>query len=118
MKKITILIIFFFVVCLVVWLPAGLQKGQVERIPQKKVIKLQSDDLQAKVDKLEKELELLKKVIKIRGPNVDIQAAGTVKIRASNITVEAAANAQFKGTNVTVHSVGANTIKGKPVLIN
>ena len=118
MKKIAIMIIFFLIVCLAVWLPAGLQKGQVERIPQKKVIKLQSDDLQAKVDKLEKELELLKKVKKIRGPNVDIQAAGTVKIRASNITVEAAANAQFKGTNVTVHSVGANTIKGKPVLIN
>jgi len=118
MKKITIMIIFFLIVCLVVWLPAGLQKGQVERIPQKKVIKLQSDDLQAKVNQLERELELLKKVIKIRGPNVDIQAAGAVKISATNITVEAAANAQFKGTNVTVQSAGANTIKGKPVLIN
>jgi hypothetical protein len=118
MKKITIMIIFFLIVCLVVWLPAGLQKSQVERIPQKKVIKLQSDDLQAKVNQLERELELLKKVIKIRGPNVDIQAAGAVKIRATNITVEAAANAQFKGTNVTVQSAGANTIKGKPVLIN
>jgi len=82
------------------------------------VIKLQGDDLQAKVDKLEKELELLKKVIKIRGADVDIQAAGNVKIRALNITVEAVTNAQFKGTKVTVQSVGANTIKGMPVLIN
>ena len=118
MKKITIMIIFFLIVCLVVWLPAGLQKGQVERIPQKKVIKLQADDLQAKVDKLEKELELLKKVIKIRGHDVDIQAAGTVKIHASNISVEAVANAQFKGTKVTVQSSAANTIKGMPVIIN
>jgi hypothetical protein len=118
MKKITVLIIFFLIVCLVVWLPAGLQKDQVKQIPQKKVVKLQSDDLQAKVDKLEKELELLKKVIKIRGPDVGIQAAGTVKIRASNITVEAAANAQFKGAMVTVQAAGVNTIKGKQVLIN
>ena len=118
MKKITIMIIFFLIVCLVVWLPAGLQKGQVERIPQKKVIKLQDDDLQARVEKLEKELELLRKVIKIRGPDVDIQAAGTVKIRASNITVEAVANAQFKGAMVTVQAAGVNTIKGLSVLIN
>ena len=82
MKKIAIMIIFFLIVCLAVWLPAELQKGQIERTPQKKVLKLQDDDLQARVDKLEKELELLKKVIKIRGPDVDIQAAGTVKIRA------------------------------------
>jgi len=118
MKKIAIMIIFFLIVCLAVWLPAELQKGQIERIPQKNVLKLQGDDLQARVDKLEKELELLKKVIKIRGPNVDIQAVGNVKIRALNITVEAVTNAQFKGANVTVQSSGANTIKGMPVLIN
>ncbi len=118
MKKIAIMIIFFLIVCLAAWLPAELQKGQIERIPQKKVLKLQGDDLQAKVDKLEKELELLKKVIKIRGPNVDIQAAGTVKIRASIILVEAAASAELKGATVTVQSVQANIIKGKPVLIN
>jgi len=118
MKRITIVIIFFLSVCLVVWLPAGLQKDQVKRIPQKKVAKLQRDDLQEKVDKLEKELELLKKVIKIRGPNVDIQAAGNVKIRATNITVEAAANAQFKGAMVTVQAAVVNTIKGAQVLIN
>ncbi len=118
MKKITIMIIFFLIVCLAVWLPAELQKGQIERIPQKKVLKLQGDDLRAKVDKLEKELELLKKVIKIRGPNVDIQAAGTVKIRGSIILVEAAASAELKGTTVTVQSSGMNTIKGAPVMIN
>ncbi len=118
MKKIAIMIIFFLIVCLAVWLPAELQKGQIERTPQKKVLKLQDDDLQARVDKLEKELELLKKVIKIRGPDVDIQAAGTVKIRASIILVEARASAQLKGHTVTVQSNGANTIKGMPVLIN
>lgn len=118
MKKIAVMIIFFLIVCLAVWLPAELQKGQIERTPQKNVLKLQGDDLQARVDKLEKELELLKKVIKIRGPNVDIQAAGTVKIRASIILVEARASAQLKGHTVTVQSAGANTIKGMPVLIN
>lgn len=118
MKKITIMIIFFLIVCLVVWLPAGFQKSQIERTPQKKVLKLQGDDLQAKVDKLEKELELLKKVIRISGGNVDIQAIGDVKIRASNISVEAVAKAQFKGTKVTVQSSGANTIIGMPVMIN
>ena len=118
MKKIAIMIIFFLIVCLAVWLPAELQKGQIERTPQKKVLKLQGDDLQAKVDKLEKELELLKKVIRINGTNVDIQAVGNVKIRASNISIEAVTNAQFKGTKVTVQSSGANTIKGMPVMIN
>jgi hypothetical protein len=118
MKKITIMIIFFLIVCLVVWLPAGLQRDQVRQIPQKKVVKLQADDLQAKVDKLEKELELLKKVIKIRGGDVDIRAAGNVKIRASIILVEAGASAQLKGQTVTIQSAGANTIKGMPVLIN
>ncbi len=114
MKKIAIMIIFF----LIVWLPAELQKGQIERTPPKKVLKLQGDDLRTKVDKLEKELELLKKVIRIRGADVDIQAVGNIKIRAINITVEAVTNAQFKGTNVTVQSVGTNTIKGMPVIIN
>ncbi len=118
MKKITIMIIFFLIVCLSVWLSAELQKGQIERTPQKKVLKLQGDDLQARIDKLEKELELLKKVIRINGANVDIQAIGNVKIRASNISIEAVANAQFKGTKVTVQSSGANTIKGMPVMIN
>ena len=118
MKKIAIMIIFFIIICLAAWLPAELQKGQIERTPQKKVLKLQGDDLQAKVDKLEKELELLKNVIRIRGADVDIQAVGNVKIRALNITVEAVTNAQFKGAMVIVQSAGANTIKGMPVLIN
>ncbi len=118
MKRIAIMIIFFLIICLAVWLPAELQKGQIERTPQKRVLKLQGDDLRARVDKLEKELELLKKVIRIRGADVYIQAAGNVKIRAVNITVEAVTNAQFKGAQVTVQSSGANTIKGMPVLIN
>ena len=118
MKKIAIMTIFFLIVCFVAWMPAGFQKDQVQRIPPKKELRRQGDDLQAKVDKLEKELELLKKVIKIRGPDVGIQAAGTVKIRASNITVEAAANAQFKGAMVTVQAAVVNTIKGAQVLIN
>ncbi len=118
MKKIAIMIIFFLIICLAVWLPAELQKGQIERTPQKKVLKLQGDDLQARVDKLEKELELLKKVIRISGANVDIQAVGNVKIRASIILVEARTSAQLKGHTVTVQSAGANTIKGMPVLIN
>lgn len=118
MKKIAIMIIFFFIVCSAVWLPAGLEKDQIKQIPQKKVLRLQDDDLQAKVDRLEKELELLKKVIRIKGANVDIQAVGNVKISASNISVEAAADAQFKGAMITVQSVGANTIKGMPVMIN
>ncbi len=118
MKRIAIMIIFFLIICLAVWLPAELQKGQIERTPQKKVLKLQGDDLQARVDKLEKELELLKKVIRISGANVDIQAAGNVKIRANNISVEAMTKAQFKGTMVTVQSSGMNTIKGMPVMIN
>jgi len=45
MKKIAIMITFFLIVCLAVWLPAELQKGQIERTPQKKVLKLQGDDL-------------------------------------------------------------------------
>jgi len=118
MKRIAIMIIFFLIICLAVWLPAELQKGQIERTPQKKVLKLQGDDLQAKVDKLEKELELLKKVIRIRGANVDIQVAGNVRIHANNISVEAMTNAQFKGMKVTVQSSGINTIKGMPVMIN
>jgi hypothetical protein len=118
MKKIAIMIIFFFIVCSAVWLPAGLEEGQIKQIPQKKVLKLQNDDLQAKVDRLEKELELLKRVIRINGANVDIQAVGNVKISAGNVSVEAVNNAQFKGTMVTVQAGGRNTIKGMPVMIN
>jgi hypothetical protein len=118
MKKIAITIIFFFIVCSVVSLPAGSQKDQIKQIPQEKVLKLQDDDLQAKVDKLEKELELLKKVIRISGADVDIQTVGNINISASNISVEAVTNAQFRGTMVTVQSVGTNTIKGMPVMIN
>jgi hypothetical protein len=118
MKKIAIIIIFFFIVCSAIWLPAGLEKDQIKQIPQKKVLKLQNDDLQAKVDRLEKELELLKRVIRINGANVDIKAVGSVKISASNILVEAVSNAQLKGAMVTVQSSGKNTIKGMPVLIN
>jgi hypothetical protein len=118
MKKIAIMIIFFFIICSAVWLPAGLEEGQIKQIPPKKVLKLQDDDLQAKVDRLEKELELLKRVIRINGANVDIQTVGNVKISASSISVEAVANAQLKGAMVTVQSSGRNTIKGMPVMIN
>lgn len=118
MKKTALMIILSLIVCLVAWLPAGLHNDQIKQTTQQRVLKSQTDVLQAKVNQLERELEMLKRVIRISGANVDILADGNVKIRARNISVEAGTNAQFKGTMVTVQSTGPNTIKGMPVLIN
>lgn len=118
MKNIALVIIFFLIVFLVVWLPARPQKAQLKVIPQQNVLKSQVDNLQTKVNQLQKELELLKRVIKINGANVDILSNGILKIRAVNISVEARVDAQLKGTRITVQSTGMNTIRGLPVMIN
>ncbi len=118
MKNIASVVIFLLIVCLVVWLPAKQQKTQLKVMPQQSVLKSQVDDLQAKVNQLQRELELMKKVIRISGPNVDILSNGNLKIRATNIFVEAGLDAQLKGMKVTVQSSGPNTIRGLPVLIN
>lgn len=118
MRNIASVVIFLLIVCLVVWLPAKQQKAQLKVMPQQSVLKSQVDDLQTKVNQLQMELELLKRVIRISGPNVDILSNGNVKIRATNISVEASLDAQFKGTRITVQSSGPNTIRGMPVLIN
>jgi len=102
----------------VAWLSAGLQQSQLQLSPQQREIKSQTDKLQAKVMQLEKELDLLKRTIRISGANVDIVADGNVRIRARSISVEAATNAQVKGTMVTIQASGPNTIKGMPVRIN
>ncbi|MEA3421346.1 MAG: hypothetical protein U9Q97_06690 [Acidobacteriota bacterium] len=75
-------------------------------------------ELRAKVNKLERELETMKRIIKINGRNVDINTGGSVKIRGSNVSVEATATAQLKGNNVTVQASGINTIRGSLVKIN
>jgi uncharacterized membrane protein len=118
MKNIASVVIFLLIVCLVVWLPAKQQKTQLKVMPQQSVLKSQVDDLQVKVNQLQRELELLKRVIRISGPNVDILSNGNVKIRATNISVEARIESQLKGMKVTVQSSGPNTIRGQPVLIN
>lgn len=118
MKKTAVMLIFCLIVCLVAWLSAELQQSQLQLSPQQREIKSQADKLQARVTQLEKELELLKRVIKISGANVDIVADGNVRMRARSILVEAEINAQFKGTMVTVQASGPNTIKGLPVRIN
>jgi DNA-binding protein YbaB len=118
MKKIAVMVIFCLIVCCVAWLSAGFQKSQLQLSPQQREIKSQTDKLQEKVLQLERELETLKRVIRISGANVDILANGNVKIRARSVSVEAMANAQVKGTMVTVQASGMNTIKGLPVRIN
>ena len=118
MKKTALMLIFCLIVCSVAWLSAGFQKSQLQLSPQQREITSQAEKLQARVTQLEKELALLKRVIKISGANVDIIADGNVRIRARSILVEAAINAQFKGTMVTVQASGTNTIKGMPVMIN
>jgi hypothetical protein len=118
MKNFGLGIIFFLIVCLVVLLPAKPQKAQLKVMPQQSVSKAQVDDLQKKVNQLQRELELLKRVIRISGQNVDILSNGSVKIRATNVSVEARVDAQLKGTRITVQSTAQNIIRGVPVLIN
>ena len=75
-------------------------------------------ELRAKVNELEKELEVMKKVIRINGQNVDISTGGSVKIQGRDVSVEGSARAQFRGGMVTVQASGTNTIQGSLVKIN
>jgi hypothetical protein len=118
MKKITPMIIFCLIVCCVAWLSAGFQKSQLQLSPQQREIKSQTDRLQAKVLQLERELNSLKRAIRISGADLDISADGNVRIRARSVSVEATVNAQVKGNMVTLQASGPNTIKGLPVRIN
>ncbi len=118
MKKIAFMVIFCLFVCCVAWLSAGFQKSQLQLSPQQREIKSQTDKLQAKVIQLERELNTLKRAIRISGANLDISAGGNIRIRARSVSVEAVTNAQVKGTMVTVQASGPNTIKGLPVRIN
>lgn len=118
MKKNIIMIIVFLVICTAILLPAGLQKAQLQQTTQQKKFNTELIELRAKVNHLEKELEMMKRVIKINGPNVDIKTAGSIKIRGASVLVEAVATAQLKGSMVTVQASGINTIQGKLVKIN
>jgi len=118
MKKNIIMIIVFLVICTAILLPAGLQKAQLQQTVQQKKFNTELIELRAKVSQLEKELETLKRIIRINGPNVDINTGGTVKIRGSIVSVEATATAQLKGRMVTVQASGINTIRGSLVKIN
>jgi len=118
MKKNIIMIIVFLIICTAILLPAGLQKAQLQQTTQQKKFNTELIELRAKVNQLEKELEMLKRIIKINGPNVDINTGGSVKIRGSIVSVEATATAQLKGHMVTVQASGINTIRGSLVKIN
>lgn len=118
MKKNIIIIIVFIVICTAILLPAGLQKVQLQQTVQQKKIDTELIELRAKVNKLERELETMKRIIKINGPNVDINTGGTVKIRGRIVSVEATTTAQLKGRMVTVQASGINTIRGSLVKIN
>ena len=85
---------------------------------QQKKINTELIELRAKVNKLKRELEAMKRIVKISGSNVDINTGGTVKIRGRIVSVEAAQTAQLKGGNVTVQASGINTIRGSLVKIN
>ena len=117
MKKNIIMIIVFIVICTVVLLPAGLKKVQLQETVQLKRLNTELIELRAKINKLERELETMKRIIKISGSNVDINTGGTVRIRGSKVSVEAIATAQLKGSSVTVQASGINTIRGSLVKI-
>jgi len=118
MKKNIIMIIVFLVICTTILLSAGLQKVQLQQTIQPKKFNTELIGLRTKVNQLEKELEILKKVIKINGSNLDINTVGNIKIQGARVSVEAATTAQLKGSRVTVQASGVNTIQGTLVKIN
>ena len=110
--------IIIFILCVLTLRPAGSQKVQQLQKVQPQKFDTEMIELRARIEQLEKELELMKKIIQIRGANVEINTGGNIKMRASTISVEAGLKAEMKGTMVTVQASNTNIIKGSLVRIN
>jgi hypothetical protein len=118
MKKKAGMIFVFLVICVAILLPDGSQQAKMQLTTEQKKFNTELIELRAKVNQLERELEVMKKVIRINGQNVDISTGGSLKIQGTDVSVEGKARAQFRGGTVTVQASGTNTIQGSLVKIN
>jgi type IV secretory pathway protease TraF len=111
------LVTIVFVICMVFLLPAAARKAQIKQVTPQTVVKSEVSELRARIDRLEKELELMKRFIKISDEDIIIEG-GTVRINGRDVAVEGSLNTQIKGRAVTVQASGENVIKGALVRIN
>lgn len=126
MKRYAVLFSLVIFISLILWVGIPAQQQLVR--PSGTNLKAQTqkiNSLQMKINKMEKELAELRKVIKIKGGNVEIKSSGVLKLNGSTLSMNSQNSLIIKGVSLNMNATTMNvisdavmTLKGSMIKLN
>ena len=117
MKRYVTIFSLIILISLVLWMSVPAQQQLHEQTGTNlKVTTQKIDTLQLRIRKMEKELAALRKVIKIKGANVEIKSQGTLKLNAATtLSLNSKSELNIKGITLNLNSSNM-TLKGDALI--